>query len=51
MARYPFMNQFYIVCKGKKKINFSNNLVQHSKSKVIPRINIYTKTNILLKVL
>lgn len=48
MARYQFKNHFALsamVIVKKKRVYFSNNLVKHSKSKVIPRINIYTQTN------
>ena len=48
MAGYQFKNHFAlsaVVIVKEKRIYFSNNLVKHSKFKVIPRINIYTQTN------
>ena len=48
MAGYQFKNHFALfamVIVKEKREYFSNNLVRHSKFKVIPRINIYTQTN------
>ena len=45
MAGYQFKNHFALfamVIVKQKRVYFSNNLVEHSKFKIILRINIYT---------